>query len=960
MQSSLISFSPSLASHWLSIAAGAFLLPMLFLIGNLYSSQVELRQNADARLVSIGQVRATEIGEFLTERRQAAERLAGSEDIANYFSNLDLGMSVKYGLFANLAAIERRFQLTVNEEKYQGQPAYLRLAFFDHNGMAQVDVGAPSASTPSPTGNLAEPSIQIDEKRRLIVANAPVLQKGRMRGAVETVSNLDLLASLVSTNDLGQPHEFLLGDDGEVLLPVERDRSPIVAQGRALAAIQSGRVQALSNLETPELKGYLALRSPVGGTRLSVLRLANEDELYDHTLSPVSVLYIGFFAIILFVLAAAFERMRQNATRLQIKFIESNRHREELAEHNFALSQEIKRREAVETHLQLQSEALDKTNTELRIAAAAFNAQEGMIVTDTKGVILSANRAFLSLTRYTMEELVGQTTRLFHDHRLDAEFYQSMWNSVQVTGGWQGEISLRTKSGEHCARWLTISTVKNEAGEVTNYIGSYYDISKLKHAEEKIRELAFFDQLTGLPNRVLLIDRVRQALNANTRDKSFGALLFVDLDNFKTLNDSLGHDVGDQLLKKAAQRISRCVGMDDTVARFGGDEFVVLLANLDTDEAKAAALQAEAIGEKILAAFVETFQLDPYEYPCTPSVGVTLFSPEDRNVEELLKRADLAMYDAKTAGRNGLRFFDPVMQTMISARAALEADLREDLKRDRLLLHYQPQVDHEGRLLGAEALARWPHAHRGMVSPSEFIPVAESTGLILPLGASMLKIACCQLARWSADPAIEHLTVAINISALQMRQKNFVEHVRAIIEQTGANPHRLKIELTESTLVSNVDDAIAKMDKLRAIGIGFSLDDFGTGYSSLSYLKRLPLDQLKIDRSFVKDILVDPNDAAIAQMIIALSKSLGLSVIAEGVETEEQYAFLARHGQLNYQGYLFGRPLPPEDFESLARGFSPCRDSSQKRFSIDEDRAHAVSLEDLHYPGVTRRVRLSS
>jgi diguanylate cyclase (GGDEF)-like protein/PAS domain S-box-containing protein len=935
MQSLLISFGRSLAPRWLLIAAGAFLLSMFFLIGNLYSSQVELRQNADARLVSIGEARATEIGEFLIERRQAAARLAASEDISNYFSNLDLGMSVRYGLFANLAAIERRFQATLDEEKYQGQPAYLRLAFFDRNGLAQVDVGASGAPTPSPTGNLAEPSIQIDEERRLIVASTPVLQKGKMRGTVETVSNLNLLASLVSTNDLGQPHEFLLGDDGEVLFPIERERSPIVAQGRALAALPSGRIQALSNVEAPELKGYLALRSPIGGTRLSILRLASEDELYDHTLSPISVFYLGLFAIVLFVLAIGFERMRQNAARLQIKFVESNRHRAELAEHNLALSQEIKRREAIETDLQRQSEALDKTNAELRIAAAAFNAQEGMIVTDTKGVILSANRAFVGLTSYTMEELVGQTARLFRSHRRDAEFYQSMWNSVQSTGGWQGDMSLRTKSGEHCARWLTVSAVKNEAGEVTNYIGSYYDISKLKHAEEKIQELAFFDQLTGLPNRVLLIDRVRQALNANTRNKSFGALLFIDLDNFKTLNDSLGHDMGDLLLKKAAQRISSCVRADDTVARFGGDEFVVLLANLGTQKAKAAALQAEAIGEKILAAFTETFHLDPYEYPCTPSVGVTLFSPEDRNVDELLKRADLAMYDAKTAGRNGLRFFDPVMQTMISARAALETDLREDLKKERLLLHYQPQVDHEGRLLGAEALARWPHAQRGMVSPSEFIPVAESTGLILPLGALMLKIACRQLARWSADPATERLTVAINVSALQMRQKNFVEQVRAIIEQTGADPHRLKIELTESTLVSNVDDVIAKMDKLKAIGIGFSLDDFGTGYSSLSYLKRLPLDQLKIDRSFVKDVLVDPNDAAIAQMIIALSKSLGLSVIAEGVETEEQYSFLARHGQLNYQGYLFGRPLPPEDFERLARAFSPRRGSRQERASVD-------------------------
>lgn len=935
MKSSLINFGRSLVQRWPVIAAGAFLLSMIFLIGNLYSSQVELRQNADARLVSIGEARAAEISDFLNERKQAAVRLAASEDISNYFSNLDLGMSVKYGLFANLAAIERRFQATLDDVKYQGQSTYLRLAFFDSNGEAQVDVGAMGAPTLAPIGNMAEPEIQIDEKRRLIIATAPVMQKGKVRGTVEAVSSLNLLASLVSASELGQPREFLLGNDADVLFPAEREHSSVAARARALISLPAGRIQALSDVDVPELKDYLALRSPVGNTGLSVLRIASEDELYGHTLSPLAVFYLGIFVIVLFLLALSFERMRQNATRLQTKFAESNRHRVELAEHNVALSQEIKRRQAIEADLQRQGEALDKTNTELRIAAAAFNAQEGMIVTDINGVILSANRSFLSLTGYTAEELVGQTPRLFRSLRRETDFYQSMWNSVRSTGGWQGEMSLRTKSGEHCPRWLAISAVRNEAGEVTNYIGSYYDISKLKHAEEKIHELAFYDQLTGLPNRVLLIDRVRHALNANLRHKFFGALLFIDLDNFKTLNDSLGHDMGDLLLKNAAARISRCIRTEDTVARFGGDEFVVLLGNLGTQKAKTAALQAEAIAEKILAAFAEPFRLDMYEHPCTPSIGVTLFSPEDRNVEELLKRADLAMYDAKTAGRNGLRFFDPVMQTMISARAALEADLREDLKNETLLLHYQPQVDHEGRLIGAEALARWPHAQKGMISPSDFIPVAESTGLILPLGTLMLTIACRQIALWSDDPATEHLTIAINVSALQMRQKNFVEQVCTIIEQAGANPHRVKIELTESTLVSNVEDVIAKMEKLKKIGISFSLDDFGTGYSSLSYLKRLPINQLKIDRSFVKDILVDPNDAAIAQMIVALSKSLGLSVIAEGVETEEQYTFLARQGQLNYQGYLFGRPLPPEDFERLARAFSPRRVSMLERVSVD-------------------------
>lgn len=933
MSFSFARVSRSLAPRWLPIAGAAFLVVMLFFIGNLYTSQVALRQSTDAGLVSSGRSRASDINDFLIAKQQAAAQLAATEDISNYYSNLDLGMSVKYGLFANLAAIERRFKTVLDEEKYPGQPIYLRLAFFDSSGVAQVDIGTFGAPAHSPTVASNESHIQIDKERRLIVATSPVVQKGKIRGMVETLSDLTLLAPLIAANDLGQPHEFLLADDGEVLLPIEGGHPYIASRAHALAALPPNEVQDL-NRKVFDMKGYLALRSPIDGTGLSVLRFVSEDELYGRSLSPTSVIYLGIFVVALFVLAVCFERARQKTAFLESKFAESNRLRTELAEHNLALSSEISRREAIELDLQTKSEVLDKTNAELRIAAAAFSAQEGMIVTDTNGVILSANRAFLSLTGYSMDELVGQTARLFRSHRRDTDFYKGMWDCVKTTGGWQGEMSLRTKSGEHCTRWLTISAVKNEADDVTNYIGSYYDISKLKHAEEKIRDLAFFDQLTGLPNRILLIDRVRQALNANSRDKSFGALLFIDLDNFKTLNDSLGHDIGDLLLRKVAQRLTRCVRSNDTVARFGGDEFVVLLGDLGTHKAKAAALQAEIIGDKILAAFSEAFRLDDYEYPCTPSIGVTLFSSEDRNVDELLKRADLAMYDAKTAGRNGLRFFDPVMQTMISARAAVENDLRDDLKNERLLLHYQPQVDHNGKLLGAEALARWPHAQRGMVSPSEFIPVAESSGLILPLGASMLKIACRQLARWAGDPTTEPLTIAINVSALQMRQKTFVEQVRSILDQTGANPCRLKLELTESILVSNVDDVIAKMEKLKAIGIGFGLDDFGTGYSSLSYLKRLPLDQLKIDRSFVKDVLIDPNDAAIARMIIALSKSLGLAVIAEGVETEEQYAFLAQQGQLNYQGYLFGRPLPPDDFERLARAFSPFRGSAVRQVGM--------------------------
>lgn len=391
MRLPLASLCRSLALRWPLMVATAFLVSVLFLIGSLYSSQIQLRRNADARFASIGAARAAEIGDFFVERRQAALRLATSDDISNYFSNLDLGMSVRYGLFANLAAIERRFKTALEEDQYRGHPSYLRLTFIDETGATQVDVGDTRLSKMPSNFTITAPNIQIDETNRLIFATAPVQQKGRLRGAVQTVSDLNLLASMLPSSDFGQPREFLLGDDGEVLLPIELGHSPFATRGLALAALPAGLIQSLSDLHAPELNGYWASRWPLPDTRLSILRLANEDELYGHVLSPRSVLYLGLVAIGLFLLAIGFERMRQNAVRLNTKFIESNRHRAELADHNLALSQEIVRRQAIEIDLQRKSDALDKTNAELRIAAAAFNSQEGMIVTDNKGAILSAN-----------------------------------------------------------------------------------------------------------------------------------------------------------------------------------------------------------------------------------------------------------------------------------------------------------------------------------------------------------------------------------------------------------------------------------------------------------------------------------------------------------------------------------------------------------------------------------------
>ncbi|MEN9479856.1 MAG: hypothetical protein RLZZ298_1251 [Pseudomonadota bacterium] len=559
--------------------------------------------------------------------------------------------------------------------------------------------------------------------------------------------------------------------------------------------------------------------------------------------------------------------------------------------------------------------SLKEAKAELELTDTAYkNSLEGIMITDAKGIILSVNPAFTGITGYTAEEAIRQTPRLLKSDRHDEAFYAAMWEQLRLFGTWQGEIFDRRKNGEIYPKWLTITCVKGSNGEISHYIGSQIDISERKEAESRIINLAFYDPLTNLPNRRLLLDRLDQALVSNRRSQNNGALFFIDLDNFKKLNDSLGHDHGDQLLQQVAQRLETAVRQGDTVARLGGDEFVVMLEGL-SDQVVDAASQAKVVGEKILALLNQPYLLNRHEYFGTPSIGVVLFGNHHETKEEVLKQADLAMYQAKSAGRNTLLFFDPEMQAAVTARVAMENDLRNALREGQLILHYQAQVDARQRCTGAEALVRWQHPQRGMVFPDDFIPLAEESGLILPLGQQVLEIACSQLATWATRPETRHLSLAVNVSGQQLRQSNFVEQVLEVLERTGADPKKLQLELTESELLSEVEDSIAKMTALSSQGVGFALDDFGTGYSSLSYLKRLPIEKLKIDRSFVMDVLTDPNDAAIAKTIVALAATLGLSVIAEGVETEGQQKFLADNGCFKYQGYLYSRPLALEAFE---------------------------------------------
>jgi diguanylate cyclase (GGDEF)-like protein/PAS domain S-box-containing protein len=555
---------------------------------------------------------------------------------------------------------------------------------------------------------------------------------------------------------------------------------------------------------------------------------------------------------------------------------------------------------------------------DLRIAAIAFESQEGMLITDANSIILRANSAFINITGFDCKDVVGQNPRLLNSGRQDANFYKTMWQHIHNTGTWEGEIWNRRKSGEIYPEHLSITAVKDTLGIVTNYVATFNDITASKAAENEIKSLAFYDPLTSLPNRRLLMDRLNHALASSARSSRSGAVLFIDLDNFKTLNDTLGHDIGDLLLKQVSARLLSCVREGDTVARLGGDEFVVMLEDLSEHTIEAAE-QTETVGEKILATLNQPYQLSAHACNSTPSIGATLFNDHVLPIEDLMKQADIAMYQAKKAGRNTLRFFDPEMQQTINTRAALESELHLAIKKQQFHLYYQIQVDSLNQPLGAETLIRWIHPERGMISPAQFIPLAEETGLILPIGLWVLDSACAQIKTWQSEPLTCDLVLAVNVSARQFRQADFVAQVQEVVARHAINPGRLKLELTESLLLDNVEEIISTMNALKEIGVRFSLDDFGTGYSSLQYLKRLPLDQLKIDQSFVRDIVFDNSDRAIVRTIIAMAQGLNLDVIAEGVETEEQRQLLLNKGCTHFQGYLFGRPTPIDQFETALK-----------------------------------------
>ncbi|MCW4150494.1 EAL domain-containing protein [Halomonas janggokensis] len=561
---------------------------------------------------------------------------------------------------------------------------------------------------------------------------------------------------------------------------------------------------------------------------------------------------------------------------------------------------------------------LHQSEAELRISATAFQTHLGMLIADANGHVLKVNNTFTRITGYSEAELVGKSPRMLNSGRHDAAFYRKLWQRVQVAGSWEGEIWSRRKNGDVFPEWLTISAVYDPQGTLTHYVATMSDISESKAAEQEIHQLAFYDPLTGLANRRLFMDRMEAALKDVNRHSRWGALLFIDIDNFKQINDTLGHYVGDQLLQHLARLMGQMLRETDTLARLGSDEFAVLIEGLGKSREHTAEL-AENIAQKLQDMISQPMTVRDDSLSVTASIGITVVSDHTSTVDDYLQQADMALFQAKSSGRCALSFFDPTMQAELLARVRLENELRQALANEEWQLYFQPQVDQDGRCIGVEGLLRWQHPERGLVMPGVFIPLLESTELINPVGDWVLEAACQQLAQWAHQPGFAELSVAVNVSPLQFRQVDFVNKVESILQRTGAPSHKLKLEVTESLFVEERDDAREKMLQLKQQGVRFALDDYGTGYSSLAYLAHLPLDQLKIDQSFVQQVIDSKANAAIVESTIALAQSLSLEIVAEGVERDDQQAWLLAHGCRAYQGFLYGKAMPLNVLEMWLR-----------------------------------------
>ena len=734
---------------------------------------------------------------------------------------------------------------------------------------------------------------------------------------------------------------LVLNNSGHILLGTAKlPENPQPLKLDSIVAAQSGNnsyeVERWADGQ-PYLVGYAQSRGHDHFPGLGWLVLVREDvnsafaaanRVARNTLL-ISVGFAALFALVLWpvinrslgtmlAIARAAERIRQGERGAQIPEVQGQDEAAALSAslRKLVATLENQKSELRELNVMLREdvEAQRRTTEELKLAGHVFDSSaEGIVVTDSEQRILKVNRAFSEITGYSPEEIIGKTPKLFRSGRHDHYFYRNMWHELNNSGKWQGEIWNRRKNGDVFPEWLAIGTVHDDKGEISHYVGMFIDISERKLAEDYILHLAHHDALTELPNRMLFIDRLRQAFVRAKLERHKVALLYMDIDRFKTINDSLGHQVGDLLLQEVARRLKRCVEGGNTIARLGGDEFVVVLGKMS------ALHDAGHLASRIINEMNAPFVIGQHTLGITISIGISLFPDDGNDVISLMKNGEVAMYHAKEMGRNNYQFFTAEMNTRNEEQLLLETHLRHALDNGELFLHYQPQVDlSNGQVKGVEALLRWTNTDLGTVSPARFIPVAEESGMIIPISHWMLRTACEQLRRWE-DAGIKGIRIAVNLSALQFRQADFVDSVERLVSEMAIRSEQLELEITESTLMESAGNTIDNLNKLRQRGFQIAIDDFGTGYSSLSYLKRFPVDRLKIDQSFVRDMDSDPDDAAIVSTIIAMARNLDLHVIAEGVEKEAHQHLLQGLHCDEAQGYLYSRPLAPDEVETILR-----------------------------------------
>ncbi len=672
--------------------------------------------------------------------------------------------------------------------------------------------------------------------------------------------------------------------------------NPVAAQGVSTAYLDT--INVSTDITIPEGQGLGSMALRTGMHQVSN-RLLEDANAYWHN----AALRFNFNSV------GAFPLSRGGKVHSYIAVYSS--------EHNFFSSELIRLMNGLAGDITFALDNLDREHEQkaaaikLEQAATVFEfSKEGIMVTDAANKIISVNRSFVEITGYSPEEVIGQDPRILSSGLQPPEFYENMWATIAESGSWQGEIWDRRKNGEIYPEALTIIRVRNTAGEIINHLAIFSDISERKLAQERIQQLAHYDVLTGLPNRVLFNDRLQQSIISAQRNRSKIAVLFLDIDRFKQINDTLGHSAGDNLLQNVGERLLDCVREQDTVSRLGGDEFVVVLNDAGSDG-------AELVAQKILESILQPYPIDGHELRITASIGIAVYPDHAANSENLIKYADVAMYQAKENGRNCYRHFDPAMNESAYERLKLESELRAALERNEFCLYYQPQVSLEDEhIVGCEALVRWQHPELGMINPEKFIPLAEETGLIISINDWVLEQAIKQCSLWR-HAGFRELTMSVNLSALQFRQHGLVQQVQRLLETYDLPPSMLDLELTEGILMQGVERTLSTLHELSAMGVILSIDDFGTGYSSLSYLKRFPIQQLKIDQSFVRDVTNDASDATMVRTIILMAKSLRLDVIAEGVETKEQADFLYQSGCERAQGYHFKRPVSAQAFEAL-------------------------------------------